>query len=538
MNASGRPIPYFRGSRALQVLVAIVCIHIIPTPKEASAYHGTTFGPTGPSSEIQRESIFAGSPKVSQQSDQLSKNPERISMKASERPESSSERWILTQVNAGEDADLKKRFPDEADRMVDSIFIRRLLTGHYSQEVKVHPYGVHIANAKIYSRLDLSNEEIPYDVSFTDCIFQDEVKLNGAKFTGTLNFDRSTFNNKVDFRELVLTTNLFLQKTVFNGPAGFYGISIGGNLAADDVQFNEIQEEVNFEKMKIGGYVFLRRAVFKGPARFYRASVNDNFESDDATFGERARLTSFQNMRINGHALFHRTIFAGPVSFNSTVIGGAFETGDDRGGAQFKGSADFSSVTAGAVGFPHTNFSGQMLLRGIKYQRMSSGIPRNLLVMLNLSAYDSGAYAQLEQYCRDTGDLDQADEVYIQKRRRERSQLSMTSKFGNLMLDWLVGYGRRPWRTLFWSALIVFGAALFVFRRKDMQAKDPKDEPRPYNAFLYSLDLLLPIVDLQAASTWRPKPESRRARRYLPIHVIAGWILGSVLAAALSGLLK
>jgi len=520
------------------MLVAILCIQIIPAPKEAATYHGTTFGTTELSSEIQQESTFAASPKISQQSDQLSKNPELVSMRTSERPESSAERWILTQVNAGEDADLSKRFPDVADRMVDSIFITRLLTGHYSQEAKVHSYGVHISNAKIYSRLDLSNEEISYDVSFTDCSFQDEVNLTGAKLTGKLSLDRSTFNKRADFRELSINTNLLLEKTVFNGPVNFYGISIGGNLAADDVQFNEVQEEVNFEKMKIGGYVFLRRAVFKGPARFYRASVNDNFETDDATFGERARLTSFQNMRINGHALFRRTIFAGPVSFDSTVIGGAFETGDDRGGAQFRGSADFNNMTAGAVGFPNTRFSGPLLLREMKYQRMSSGNPKNLLVMLNLSSYDSGAYAQLEQYCRNTGDLDQADEVYIQKRRRERSQLSMTSKFGNLMLDWLVGYGRRPWRTLFWSTLIVIGAALFVFRRKDMQAKDPRDEPRPYSPFLYSLDLLLPIVDLQTANMWRPKPESRRARRYLPIHVIAGWILGTVLAAALSGLLK
>ena len=106
------------------------------------------------------------------------------------------------------------------------------------------------------------------------------------------------------------------------------------------------------------------------------------------------------------------------------------------------------------------------------------------------------------------------------------------------MLDKLVGYGRRPWRTLFWSAIVVVGAAALIFRRRNMQARNPEDECKNYSAFIYSLDLLLPIIDLQSVSVWRPKPDSRLARRYLPIHVISGWILATILAATLTGLLK
>jgi hypothetical protein len=333
-----------------------------------------------------------------------------------------------------------------------------------------------------------------------------------------------------------------LNRAVFNGWANFYRINIGSNLAADDkAHFNDTREGVSFEGMTVGGYAFFRHAVFKGPARFYGANVGDNFEADDAEFSATSTPINFENMQIDANALFRRTTFNAPVRFHNMKVGGSFETGDNDPEARltrFNRGADFTNVTADAVGFPRTNFDGQIVLRGMKYQRMSSGVPDNLLWMLNRAAYDSSSYAQLEQYCRQIGDLDKADEVYIQKRRRERSQLSIGPKVGNLMLDWLVGYGRRPWRTLLWTAIVVVAAACFIFRKNKMQARKLEDESKQYSAFLYSLDLLLPIVDLQSANTWTPKPEAHLARRYLPVHVIAGWILATILAATLTGILK
>jgi hypothetical protein len=469
---------------------------------------------------------IAGLPTTSR-----SQNPDKPA------PALTAEQWIVSQVNDGKPADLKEHFPEEAKRSIGAPFIKQLLTGAYPG-VKVPRYGVRISNARIVGPLSLINDEILYETSFNNCIFENEVDLNGANFKGNLNLDGTSFNSLADFRGGVFARWLSLNKVVFNGPARFYGINVPGSIEANGTQFNETQEGVSFEGMKVGGYVFLRHATFKGPARFYRAIVANNLEADDAVFSKSANPTNFENMRVDGHAFFRRTTFAGPVTFNSTTIGGTFETGYDQGNAHFGEAANFSNMSADAVGFFKTIFAGPIVVRGMKYQRMSTSTPLDLLTLLNRSYYDSGSYTQLEQYCRDTGDLDMADEIYMDKRRRERDQLSVGSKLGNLMLDWLVGYGRRPWRTLLWSTSIVLGAALFVFRKSDMQARNPNDESGHYSRFLYSLDLLLPIVDLQSASIWRPKPECRLARRYLPIHVILGWILATILAGTLTGLLK
>jgi hypothetical protein len=461
---------------------------------------------------------------------------ERVSVKISEEL-SPAENWILTQVGLGEAADLNSHFPNEADRVITGVFIGRMLLAG-TTGVEVQAYGIHIYNARVVGPFSVVNREILYEVSLSNCVFEDEVYLRGASFGKGLNLDGSIFNKLVDFRFLATGSSLSVNRSVFNGSADFYRMRISNNLEADSTQFNETRKGADLEGVTTGGYLILDHAIFNGPARFYRVNVEDNLQADDARFKKSDKPIIFQNMRIGGHALFRRSVFEGPVSFSSTAVGGTFETGTTEAGAHFKEKADFSNLTADSVGFHKTEFSGSLLVGGMEYRRISTGFPDDLLIMLSRSDYNSSAYTELEQYCNRIGNLEKADEVYIQRRRRERSNLSLAPKFGNLLLDCLVGYGRRPWRTLIWTVLIVSGAAALVFKQGDMEPKDKKDESRRYSSFLYSLDLLLPIVDLQTASVWRPKAESKFARRYLPIHVIAGWILGTILAGALTGVLK
>ena len=141
MHAFGRAIPYLRRRRVLLTLVTLVCVHIPPGHREAWAYRETTLPTTELRFAIKPEPNFASSQQKTQQSARPAKDRDRpsTSVKASEHLESAAERWILAQVNAWEAANLKEHFPDEADRVVDAIFIRKLLLGGY-QQITVHPY--------------------------------------------------------------------------------------------------------------------------------------------------------------------------------------------------------------------------------------------------------------------------------------------------------------------------------------------------------------------------------------------------------------
>lgn len=61
------------------------------------------------------------------------------------------------------------------------------------------------------------------------------------------------------------------------------------------------------------------------------------------------------------------------------------------------------------------------------------------------------------------------------------------------------------------------------------------------NPFIYSLDAFLPIIELHQEKYWLPdpsRPGGRYVLWYLWFHICMGWLFTSLLAAALTGLVK
>ena len=105
------------------------------------------------------------------------------------------------------------------------------------------------------------------------------------------------------------------------------------------------------------------------------------------------------------------------------------------------------------------------------------------------------------------------------------------------MLYLLIGYGRQPWRALIPCAvLIALGCVLFSPNK--MEPQKLEDTPRVYSRFWYSLNLFLPVVDLQAGKVWKPKADQTFLRNYMRVHIMLGWILIPIVLAALTGLIK
>jgi hypothetical protein len=132
-----------------------------------------------------------------------------------------------------------------------------------------------------------------------------------------------------------------------------------------------------------------------------------------------------------------------------------------------------------------------------------------------------------------------------------------------------IGYGYRPWRALLLSLIvIVFGWWLFRrgYRRGlitptgDMDYTVEKDGAHPlsddhpkFNALVYSVETFVPLVKLGMGESWTPNGNreasaSRRLRfppktgrwlrRYLWLHIIAGWVLTTLWVGGFTGLIK
>jgi hypothetical protein len=86
--------------------------------------------------------------------------------------------------------------------------------------------------------------------------------------------------------------------------------------------------------------------------------------------------------------------------------------------------------------------------------------------------------------------------------------------------------------------MVVFLGTVIFWRRRDMELQDSKSCRAIYNPFWYSLDLLTPIIDMDAARVWMPRENWWFGRNYARLHRILGWILVPIGLAAITGIIK
>jgi len=223
--------------------------------------------------------------------------------------------------------------------------------------------------------------------------------------------------------------------------------------------------------------------------------------------------------------------------------------------------------------------------------------------------YRPGPYEVLAAALRRDGDEDGAKAVLRAKRQDQRAYQRRKHQDGSpaewawlnpvrhgfsVLLDWTVGYGYRPWLGALWLLVaLLVGWLVFslsapttvagtgiikpahpitimqdLHRRADCTGPDNTacatqytteqnphrhdvlynlpTEYTPFNAFWYSLDTLIPLIDLGQEKAWSPSPHGTMREDlkgwlvlgYLYFHILLGWALSTLTVVALSGLIK
>jgi len=403
------------------------------------------------------------------------------------QPRNEAERQISTLVTSGRDAVLDPNLPP-SQRTVRSVFLERLLTGT-GDAVKVPRHGVRISGAVISDPFNLSNAEISCETWFLNCHFTSDVFLSHTLFRHNLALAESSFDRQVDMTF----------------------VSVGGTLWADRTHFGQ---DAYFEGLNAAEYLLFRAATFEGPVTFRYAAAGLDFGATEANFLSSSE-TECWGLRVGADAFFAKAVFNASVDFRSASAGGTF----DLTGAQFKAAVE------------------PLRLALIKYRRLE---PKNDLLALATasSPYDLSVYTDLEEYFKRLGDVRSADLAYIARRRREGTESHGFARVWNIFLDWSVGYGRRTERGFLWGIIIVFAGWLLFRDRAGMSPQKGEYSCREYSAFWYSLDLFLPVIDLQARNVWMPEQKRRFARNYARFQTVSGWIVLTLGLGAVTGLLK
>jgi hypothetical protein len=147
--------------------------------------------------------------------------------------------------------------------------------------------------------------------------------------------------------------------------------------------------------------------------------------------------------------------------------------------------------------------------------------------------YSPEPYERLATVLRNSGEDADAREVLLAKQRRRRETLPLAAKLWGYLQDWTVAYGYRPGRAALWMAVLWAMGAL-AFAQID-PAPIKADEHPQWNAALYALDLLVPVINLGQDGYWQLDSSWQWASAAL---VLLGWILATTVAAGASRLLR
>jgi hypothetical protein len=204
------------------------------------------------------------------------------------------------------------------------------------------------------------------------------------------------------------------------------------------------------------------------------------------------------------------------------------------------GVVDLTNAKVGAFFDDPASWPATLGLRGFTYDTLENdGVSvRDRLTWLAREYggdYVPQLYDQLAAAYRRAGREEAARKVAIAKQWRRRRVLNPAGRLANWLLYITVGYGYRSWLAGAWLlVLVAVGSIVFsAAYPADMVATGSR--PPAFHAVAYTLDVLLPIVDLDQQKSWRPQGAAMYWSWGL---VAAGWILTTAVVAALTGILK
>ncbi|GAA5082129.1 hypothetical protein HNP84_009704 [Thermocatellispora tengchongensis] len=144
-------------------------------------------------------------------------------------------------------------------------------------------------------------------------------------------------------------------------------------------------------------------------------------------------------------------------------------------------------------------------------------------------AYVPQPYEQLAGTYRRLGHDEEARTVLLHKQRRRRATLPRHSRLWGVVQDVTVGYGYRPLRAAAWfAALLALGATVFTL---DPPPPAEAGKGPAFNAVVYALDLLFPLIDFGQEKAFQPTGGGQWIAYAL---VLAGWVLVTTIATGIT----
>jgi hypothetical protein len=401
------------------------------------------------------------------------------------------------------------------------------------------------------------------------------VSLLGAQIGGTLDCVNGQFEPEEG--EALITDLAMIRGNVSldgnfkaTGEVRFHSAQIGGNLDCSDGLFQPKEgNALNADRAVIKGDVFLN-GKFKsmGTVRLLGAQIDGDLSCRNGQFES-----------IQGYAF---------SADGAVITGVVFLDGDFKA----LGPVHFADAKVGSIIDEPNDLPKGSILDGLTYGSFSGGTQTDAatrIAWLEKQPHDHlykdfrpQPWEQLIKVLRTMGHTQDADEVAIAKQNQlyRAGKITGFNKIWHKLYGLFAGYGYRPTRTIMAMVFVWFFAGLYfqfagefglvgptsaviqsnadmdkicnvADKFRETQWTNCKALPQTYTTFspyLYSLDLILPLVDLQQDKDWSPivmKPDAKTIiwsgvgiRAAMWFEILFGWMASLLLAAVLGNLVK
>jgi hypothetical protein len=382
------------------------------------------------------------------------------------------------------------------------------------------------------------------------------VRLPGATVGGDLNFDGGTFEHPLDYAinaRSGIVNGMVLLRNGFSssGRVVFIDAHIGGDFIGDLGKFkNSAGPALEADYFTVDHSVRLRQVRASGAISLLGADIGGDLNCDGGIFENPDGYALKADAITVNEFVFLRSGFSarGIVSFRSADVKRELQvTGQYQ--------LDLSHARVG----PFTDAEEKprqkpaLDLEGFVYSRFAGGLidvdQRLKWLKRQGSDFRPQPYEQLASVLRANGD-DRGARRVLTAMENDRWRNGKEGNFERLwmLVLWVaVGYGYALWHALLIiGGFVILGWVLFSrgYRRGLIIPTHAADELlyQPFNAFIYSLETFLPIVDLYQSKHWLPEAgrstSARYLRIYLWIHTLMGWFFTAMLIAGVTGLVQ
>ncbi len=156
------------------------------------------------------------------------------------------------------------------------------------------------------------------NVSFIQCIFNDEVNFRSSSILGIVDFTKSVFNKKAIFEECTFSQNAYFNGCSFNDEVRFQNAFFMRRANFMNTQFNK---NTSFQNASFNSEVQFSVGKFNDYADFSLSKFNDNAFFNYCEFGKSSTFNSSH---------FSRGVDFLNVKFNASEFKGCAFYGDTR----------------------------------------------------------------------------------------------------------------------------------------------------------------------------------------------------------------